>query len=65
MGSGPMVSSGGGVSFPVMKAAARGLTVVEAARHAQVSIANRHRCRGCFTCACVEVLEDALRPAVD
>ena len=27
----------------------------EVRRHALVSIDNRHKCRECFTCACVEV----------
>lgn len=30
----------------------------EVKRHASVSIDNRHRCRDCFCCACVEVLRE-------
>lgn len=34
---------------------ARKLSDDELIRHARVSIDNRHRCRECFTCACVAV----------
>jgi hypothetical protein len=32
---------------------AENLPVTEALRHALVSVANNHRCRECFTCACL------------
>jgi hypothetical protein len=30
----------------------------ELKRHARVSTQNRHRCRACFCCACLAVIED-------
>lgn len=32
--------------------------ITEVQRHARVSLNNRHRCRMCFCCACVEVLKE-------
>ena len=46
--------------FDVMKQQARGLPVADAARHASVSLRNDHRCRQCYTCACLTVLEEAI-----
>lgn len=44
--------------FSDMLNEARTLTQSEVRRHALVSTSNRHRCRDCFTCACVVVLEE-------
>ena len=49
-------------TFLQMKLRALQLPREEIARHASVSINNRHRCQACFTCACVEALE-SLREA--
>jgi hypothetical protein len=45
------------MTFEDMKRQARQLPPEELSRHAKVSINNNHKCRECFTCACVEVLE--------
>jgi hypothetical protein len=36
------------------------LSAADLRRHASVSRDNRHRCRECFTCACLTVLEGHL-----
>jgi hypothetical protein len=33
-------------------------TTKELRRHASISTDNNHRCKNCFCCACVEVLEN-------
>lgn len=45
-------------AFAHMRRQAGRLPFVELARHAHVSTRNRHRCRSCFCCAAVSVLED-------
>ena len=40
------------------KRQANALGEAEMARHASVSTSNRHACRECFCCACVEVLAE-------
>ena len=40
------------------KRQAYSLPVAEVQRHAGVSTDNRHSCRDCFCCACVELLDE-------
>ena len=42
------------------KATLRDHGLAEVHRHAQISIENRHACRSCFTCACVQVFDDEI-----
>lgn len=46
------------MSFEQMKREARKLPLADLKRHASVSLDNKHQCKSCFTCACVEVSQD-------
>lgn len=46
------------MSFFRMKERARRLAWAELRRHASISLDNRHFCRQCFTCACLEVMRE-------
>ena len=52
------------MTFEDQKAEARKLSDAELARHALVSKRNRHSCRMCFTCACVEVEKERRKGAL-
>lgn len=54
-------SNGHTLTFEQMKERARQLEKSELRRHASISIDNRHKCKECFTCACVEVLRENAR----